>query len=413
MAAVPDGDTTTDHLVNDIIAKGYKSVAVLPRFIVRQLGEPEELGGSIGPLADLLADSLESDLTHKARGRVQVAGGPQMEKAFKHLSLSDLSDRKALKGLAAAISGGLDALVVGKVLDERNLGHTEGDVGPALTVNSWLLDLNDGTSTGRTKQSTKITLGDAAYMGESWELRRWTDRGLVNVGLKAEENSVSPFGDGLAYSAEQFKLIRGDRPHPLEDPEFPYPVSIWVRRQKRELIKIKKDFYCALDPSESYAIQIKNTTTRPAYVAFFVDGINTRGKMRESPESCLYWRMEAGASSEMSGWYTDGPTGKNMKKEDFEIIPESDGIAIGQGFGEALGQITIVCYTVGRDDIPAAPTLKTPAPSGVFATGGRKAHDVAINRIPGPPLGLILSAVTIRYKTTSQLRKLQEKAAAR
>lgn len=404
LAKDPAG-TTSEKLVAEIVQKGYQRVGVLPRFIVREPGKEEALGGSIGPQADLYAEDLESELAAAAADRFTVVDGRQMKKAFKGLSLESLSDTTALRKVADAV-GGLDALIEGTVVDGRGSGDPTA---AGLNVRCRLIDLkNDGLATS-TREQVGISLSDAAYMGESWELRRWTKDGLVNVGLDdqgVDGTAVSPFGAGPVYEAAQYPKVRRDRPNPLVDPEFPFSIEIVVEDQVKKPVKVGDQFYVPLEPGDVYKIRVKSRCPRRVYLSLFVDGINTLGKQREHPSSCRYWSLDAGADALFRGWVT-GEAGK-YHEEEFMITPAEETVAIGQGFSERLGLITAVFYTIGMDDVPEAPNMKAALVTGTFGTGtSGKARELNLEVKAGARPGLILASVTLHYVTSSELKQIQ------
>jgi hypothetical protein len=409
-----DGGSSTEELVVVICDHGYERVGVLPRFMARKPGEAEALAGAIGPQAEAYAEDLEVDLARRSKGRFQVVPGPQIRRAMAGLTLPDLDKPETLRAMAAKVNG-LDALIIGSVVDGRDL-RGERDAGSGLNVRCRVVGIADGTLAGTARERVSPTLGDGAYMGESWELRRWTRAGLINVGLREEAQGseggvVSPFGAGPGYSAAQYPLIRRDRRHPLDDPECPFRLAVKVDGQGRHLTKVGNDSYVALEPGEAYAVEVQNRTDRRVYMAQFIDGINVLGKRRENPNACLYWDLKPGGVFLIGGWVTQD--GVKDLQEDFEILPADDTVAVGQGFGEQLGLITTVFYTVGMAGVPEAPKLKAMMADGTFGTGARQAHEISLTRNVGDRPGLILAALTIHYRTSSQLRQLQERTADR
>lgn len=401
-----EGGTSAERLARQIVEKGYKRVGVLPRFIVRKPGEDEAFGGSIGPQAESFAVDLEDELVATADGRFQVVPGRQLKRTFKDLKLDQLGDAQTL-AKAAVGADGLDALIIGTVVDGRET-EVDGRIG-GLNVRCQLLDVSSGTLAATTREQVHVTLGSAAYMGESWELRRWTDAGLENVGLAGEDAqgfALSPFGAGPVYEEGQYRLIRRDRPHPLLDPEFPYPMEILVGTEVRRPEPLAEKLYVTLEPGESYKIRVKNDGPRRVYLAVFVDGVNVLGKKLETPAECRYWGVDAGKTGQFAGWVTvkDG----KYSEEEFMITPADDSVAAGQNFSDNLGMITAVVFSVGMKDVPEAPTMKASIVGGTFGTGvSGKSRELTLESTAGEKPGLILSAATIHYVTSSQLKRIR------
>ncbi len=389
-----------------IINSGYRRVGVLPRFLVRQQGR-EVLGGSIGPQADLLAEQLEESLIQAAQGKFRVVDGRQMRRAFEKLSIDDLGNPAVLRRMAEGL-GGLEGLVVCTVTDQRS-GRSEEERAP-LMVQARLIDLRDGSVAGTGREDVFLSLSDAAYMGESWELRRWVGNQLQIVGLRSDrsgdrDSQLSLYGDGDLYERMHYSQIRRDRPHPLANPDCPYRLAVAVNEQERPLVRIGDRMYVTLDPGDVYWIRAQNKLPRPVYLTVFVDGVNILGKQREPLSRARYWFLRPEYTSNLKGWYTG--TEGNYKQEEFVVAPADDSVAAGQGFGQQLGMITAVFHTVGMEGIPKAHKIAAAMMPGSFGTGAGRESRVRMEEVAGPKPGLILAAMTIYYVTQPRLEELQ------
>jgi len=432
-----------------ILSKGYQRVGVLPQFIGRTPAGEETLQGATGPHARLFAEKVEEALVAQAGGRFQVIEGRQMKEAFQGLAMEDLGKPEALRACAERV-GGMDALVVGIVTDQRH--STEGP--PAMDLTCRLIDLASSSLVDVRRESLHLSLAGAAYMGESFELRRWQTGQLINVGLTRDVGSRAFINaDYNPAAGLNPNHIRRDRPHPLLDPSFPFPMQVFVQDQPRPAQRIGDRMYVALEPGETYYVRVDNRSNQPVFIALFVDGINILGKKREHPGKCRYWRIgPAPDFARFRGWYSG--TGSTLVEEEFTITPAEDTVAGRSGFFEALGMITAVIYTVGtppqqqpqvasvpRQQQPAwggqtpwqpkasrptgprlgsppratapAPRLGAPsggpgaAPGATFGTGAGERREVRVEQSQGGEPGLILAAVTIYYRTASQLQQLR------
>ena len=403
--ALARAESTAARLATEIVAKGYQRVGVLPRFLSKTPGGAEMAGGTIGPQADEYAEKLTDSLINAEQGRYTIVEARRMRKAFKALSVDDLADKAALAKVADGVNG-LDALVVGTVTDERQPDE-DGKVG-GLNIRCELIALRDGSVAAVAREQVGPSLADGAYMGESWELRRWDDVGLTNVGLNLPADGIpeDAFGSGHNREVMQYPMIRRDKPHPLLDPTFPFPTEILVNGQPRPLTQVGEKVYVALDPGESYAVAIRNQSPRGVYDAVFIDGINILGKVRENPAACRYWNFAAGSKALYKGWFS-GESGKFLEEE-FMITQADATVAAGQGFNDNLGLITVVFFTVGMKDVPEPPRTKAMRVGGTFGTGtSTKTRELTLEMKNGEPPGAILAAATVHYATTAQLKKLQ------
>ena len=403
-------ESVPKQLHDAIVRGGYSRVGVLPRFLCREGGR-EQLGGSIGPEADYVAENLEEALVNQASGQFRVVDGRQMRQAFGKLKIDDLGNREALAQVAAQV-GGLDALVLGVVADRRGSGDAQRD--SPLEIQTRLIDLKDNSLVSVSKEPTFISLSDAAYMGESWELRRWSGDRLDIVGLRnATEGPFRSvknvlYGTGMAFDRALYSLIRRDRPHPLLDPACAFRMAVVVDGQERPLVSVGTRVYSALDPGDTYWIRIQNRLSRPVYMSVFVDGINILGKKREHPATSAYWYLRPSYTSNLKGWYTGQSGSYNV--EEFVITPASDAVAAGQGFGQQLGMITVVFYTIGMEGIPQPRGIAFSAMPGSFGTGAGRSTRTQLDQAAGPAPGLILAATTIYYAVTPRVEELRKEA---
>ncbi len=160
-----------------ITNKGYRKVGVIPQFIVRDSGQ-ETLQGALAPHGRLFADGMRDGLVASARGNYQVADSQRMREAFAGLSTTDLDDPAKLRDVGQT-AGGLDALVLGSVTD---VSPSRGD--RAVKVKCELLGLADRSRTPVVDQPLKLSIAGLAYLGESFELRRWDAGAFVTHDLE-------------------------------------------------------------------------------------------------------------------------------------------------------------------------------------------------------------------------------------
>lgn len=395
-----------------ILQRRYQRVGVIPRFLVRE-GTRESAGGSIGPEADLMAEHFEAGLVDASGGKYRVVDGRRMRQAFASLKIDDLTNPESLKRLAREV-GGLDALVVCVVTDLRARGA--GANGPPLRVQARLIEVADSSLAGAATESVEVSLSDAAYMGESWELRRWSGNRLAIVGLRPPADGPAArmpnalYGDSPLWENILYELIRRDRPHPLLDPACAFRMVVVVDGQERPLERVGNKVYSALDPGENYVIRVQNRIARPVYMSVFVDGINILGKRREHPSRAAYWYLKPSYTSNLKGWYTGGASG-NYSVEEFVIAPADSAVAAGQGFGQQLGMITAVFWTAGMEGVPKPKDLFAHAMPGSFGTGAGRMSRTELGQVHGPPRGLILAAMTLHYVISPRLEELRRQAA--
>jgi hypothetical protein len=316
----------------------------------------------------------------------------------------------------ASSVGGLDGLLVGTVQDRRGAPPQRSPDGymipvAELKIQVRLIDVDDSSVVNIQEEENWIGLSDAAYMGESWELRRWSGNRLQIIGL-VEPDDMPPggnvlYGRGPVFESMHYRSLRPGMPHPLQNRECPYKLSIFVDGQRRSLENVDGKVYAALDPGEEYEIRVENQSHRPAYLCLFVDGASVLGKKRQHPLQARYWYLRPKRAFAFAGWFT-GSEGR-YEQERFIISPASDAVAAGQGFGQQLGLITAVFYTVGMDNIPEVRVaFGADMGYGMFGTGAGAASDVRLQERSGPERGLMLTAMTVYYATSADLEELRQ-----
>ena len=414
MAAFGAGD---DDVPASIVAGGYKSVGVCPRAICKQ-GAQESVPGTLGPMSQMLSDRLYDSLVAasagKYRGQFSVKNDDVVRRAFDSVATEDLDSPTALRMLAAA--AGIDALAVVTSVD------TPGELQNKVK----LIDLRDGDRLGDigglSKDSFDKTLSDAAYMGQSFEIRRWTNGALQNVGLNLDGSLA--FGASFDDEVRQQKNLKaaGESTSPLASSDCPYRIAVVVNGQQRQLEEIGGKFFVRLERGEEYAVSLWNKSEKPAYFAVYIDGVNSisRDPSRRGLEHPLdtdtlrHWYLAANSGERrIDGWYTVDRSRNLETTESFRVVTGSESVAAGENMLSNLGMITAVVYTVGMDQVPQGPQMARKGLSpGYLGTGKGTKSDVRMADGERTPRGVMLAAMTIYYRTGDELAQLRRGAAS-
>jgi hypothetical protein len=275
-----------------------------------------------------------------------------------------------------------------------------------------LVDLDRNSEEVYGAEELQIGLSDAAYMGESWEIRRWSDDGskLLNVGL--EDSGASPksalFGTGPRMEQRQYKWIDRSRPHPLAvGTKFPASVQVSVTGSSRLLRPSGQNQYVTLEADEEPVIKVANHGTMDVYSLVFVDGINVIGKKSEHPGEVIakdrHRLLKAGEDFTFEGWYTP-KSGNTWNVESFKLTDERNSVAAEAGSTDRVGMITVLFYTVGWEGV--APGDRFIQSGGRLGFGSGRTRPVKLDASTADAPGLLLSAVTIRYGRKSEVDAL-------
>jgi hypothetical protein len=421
----------TSELVSAVVEHGYRRIGVLPYLVVTSDAPDRDLpGGSLKAQNGFLASSLRQALAEQAGGRFEVPEGDQVNNALYELKSGDLGQPDTVRKIARR-AGNLDALVYGTVRDQRESTRGRAEE-PDLTIVCRLISVAEGSAVAEARQDLFVSIAGAAYAGESFELRRWEGPELKNVGFhprtEYDWTAATDF-----FNQGKYKDICRRRPHPVDDPNCPYRMSVIVDEDQRQPVSVGRDYFVPLEAGDQFSIRLDNRTNHGVYAALFVDGINVLGKRAEHPGNCQYWFIPASDWGRFRGWYSTDE--KRYLEEAFRIGQADDSVAVRQGHLGKLGQLTAVFYSVGQPKREATYVRKeylvpgrthsqiVRMPDGsIAATAPADPPERRVAVVPGPSRfvdlemysgqrpGLILAAITLHYGTRSEIQRLQSTA---
>ena len=440
LGALPErAETVSQKILNEIAARGYRRVGVAPKFTVDQAGRKffvDEAGLLVDQFPQILTEALIKGARRTRETTFETISLDQMRSLFSNMAESDYTDPKKIEVLTKTI-GGIDAIVIGRIEDVTKYTGLKTtliqgqDVKVFETVPSAerpqpiddesiaqfnikcrMIEAATGRVVMVADEELQLSLSDAAYLGESWELRRWTDAGqLTNIGLNdvgARGQKISPFGYGRAYELAHYALIRRDRSNPQLEPECPYKLSIRSGEGTIDLTPLGERLYAAIEPGDTYSIVVSSKSSKPTNLALYVDGVNVRGKVRDNPANAKLLLVPPRSDLTVAGWLEkDLPTGELAS---FMMVKGDDTVTAQLGVGDRIGQITAVFLTYGRDGLPEAPALKSGPLSGTFGTGLGKPVERGDLQLSNAPSGPILAAITIQYCTPRELDVIKRRA---
>jgi len=384
-----------DKLVGDVLDERHKTVAVLPLPLYHDAdGKLASVGDELGPQAAYFCSRLYEEIDELGEGEFDLVEPSRMREVCRPYSPAQM-ERPSIRQRIAKLAGDADVLVVPVV---TNKGSRSKD----FHLQCLLVEVESGSEEEYGVEVLKVGLSDAAYMGESWALRRWSPNGkkLLNVGLKNRGAPDSElFGPGPLAEQRQYQRINRQRPHPLTaNSGFPIRIDVLVNGKKRPVRPSKNDCFVALDKGEEPMIRLSNNGPQNVYALLLIDGINVMGKRREHPGEVIaknkHRLIRSGENTLVRGWYTR-KTGDEWIPEAFRLTDERNTVAAQQGTTQQLGHITCLIYTVGWHGVPAGERF--PAPEGQLGFGVGRSMPAELNAITAESPGLLMSAVTIRY----------------
>jgi hypothetical protein len=433
VAALPSLASAVDPAVKvaqSIVESGHKRVAVIPAVISRR-GDIESTSGELGPRGRLMAHELYNQLVSCSqkgdfKGKFQVIPERTVRRAIQSrgFSLEDLGDPVKARDFFKFV--GADSGVTAGCDESGDLGKLtaiDNTMASKDVINTEVVDAFDNATTYSQDFIEDRTLAKAAYSGESWEIRRWNDGKLENLGIDLDDKKA--FGKGNKWEVWQYERLNEGLAHPYEIPDFPYEMAIVVDGEVREPQPFQgvhgTQYVVELNPGEKYSLRMKNESDEPVFAAIFIDGVNTIDKVRAEPEDLetrRHWFLKPdGKESLISGWYVIDRDENRIPKDEqyyneFKIVPREETVAFGLGLDDdRIGIITVVYYTVGMDGIdqPDDEELKSRGlPTAQFGTGmgDRKDQSLEFPKAGQKPRGIILATESYYYRTKEELVEL-------
>jgi len=397
--------------IRDQILNGrYQRIAVCPLPICRSDEGDSFSNSEVGPQGRVWCENLNNFLAANSRtDGFSLINQRTVSQTMQGVSLEDLADRNMLRQLSNRL--GAEALVIVEVTFRH--GTTAKEF--VCTNQPKLINLVENTEVVATAEKVTLSLSDWAFMGHSFEVRRWSADRLELVGF--DESLALVDGNAMGLGAEQTQyngLIR-NRKHPLLAAPGPYAIQILVGNETRPANEIHGDLYVRLEPGENFGIRLQNDDTRPVLCAVYIDGVNTIGKQFQHPlmnPPADRWSLTPGYQGRIDGWFVRGNSDNSSDSlQRFRIVPKPQ--AVAAGFGQTVegnfGMITAIFYTNGIAGIVPVPTIVAAGSRGgsQFGIGADRADAINLN-FTDAKAGLMLSAMTIHYRSGKELDDLKK-----
>jgi hypothetical protein len=429
---MPELAGLADRLAAEIRDAGFEKIAVCARFqLVLDRSEQLRMAAFVEPADQSFADATRLTLLTALRRNDRLGQKPTLLASVRDIDATSrlqVGDSEAIKSAAQRINA--DAIVFGRLQQREAPPADDAAAWPLnLMLECQIADGKTGEVVASVVEELHPSLSNAAFFGDSFEVRRWRQGELLNVGFHDTASRFKWFEAVDHLPRGKYADICRARIHPLSNPEYPFKVSVRVKEQDRPLHFINRYAYVALDAGEVYSVHMENHCGSEVFVALFVDGVNVRNKVVELPSNCRCWHLDRGSEANFRGYYSE--RGREFMLEPFTIGSPEDSPAVAQGRLSSLGQITAVFFTVGVPQLSsrtekavaqirvARPAERIRLPNGQMAHA-EPADDVQdrLVTIAGPPrfvargadrvatAGLVLSTVTIRYGSQSKIEQL-------
>ncbi|MEY4565260.1 MAG: hypothetical protein RLY14_230 [Planctomycetota bacterium] len=472
-------EQSAKRLAETIEKMGIDKVAVVPLLFLEDVASKQEkerenleneevsavkpiLSASNQSLA--VAETMERYLAQQSRGEFGLVPSADL---FQRLAEAkgDLSElRPNGKPLADLVNpeGDIQAMIVGSL--KRFYTPT---VSPAngftilgaerKEINWRLIELKGRTTRDETDSKPEfISLADAVYEGLSVELFRYEGDKLKSLlDYESSERNKLPLRPSDPEAMYNQGHVFNGRVHPLMNPNCPFKVQfevngktlpIWVATNKSTSLQVgvglvtRENVYpfalVNFEPGERPTIKVDNKTSQKIMVAVFVDGVNIRGKVRQSPdEKCGAWSMKPNSTGYFQHWWTgDGVKQDEMGRFVIEDWKESIAGKLGLSGEEASSRaFTIVFFSDGwpkrenirffernwsqraqltsdRKGIAVVEEMSRlgsyAASTDIFGMGSERPVPGQLKWVEGAQVGTILASMTVWYCPKSDTQQM-------
>ncbi|MBX9788770.1 MAG: caspase family protein [Pirellulales bacterium] len=373
--------------------RGLKKVAVLEFTTDTKLGEA--LGANFGLLGKLCATDLQRKLMDQAGSQFSVLDQRRLQGALRKnlFKIEDLGSDEAMQRLAEALDG----------LPVIALGTLRSRLGRQVTLQCNLIETGNG--------EMAASVGGVAMLNES----EWAMLGRSAVIAEGDEpppppSFDDPTGDDTGPQTNQvvYDLDKKSKgPHPLSDPNFPFPVRLRVNGQVRQGKFVGNNYYVPVRAGEEYEVVVEHRGGEPVMMRLLIDGLNTLPERETSTKGV---RTEIIAKrvnlSEARAWVLDpkesrkfvvkgfvSQTGKQGKIRKFTVVDGQQSLAARQEFTDQLGLITVAFYK------PASESRLAGSPStlgSALGTGAGEEVDADLSERK-MRVGELIGVVHLRY----------------
>lgn len=249
----------SEQLADLIELRKFNRVGVLE---FRGGGVGEIIGTDFGLLGQWCADDVQRQLLDFGNGKFSLVDRAKLKSAMEAqggFGLKDLVSTNKMQQLSKDV-GGLPLLAQGTFRNRSGrivnlqceLVATQGDLSELI---------------GQVAGSAALTEREWAMLGRS-------------IDVKPEDiRRPPPSLDERPKPETDIKIVKYDQKakgaHPLQDPNFRWPIKIMVDGQERKGIFRGNDYIVPLRKGEEYAVRIENRSGGVTFMQLLVDGFNT------------------------------------------------------------------------------------------------------------------------------------------
>lgn len=379
------------EFAKSLIESEHRTVAVFPE-VLEVTGDGDYQFALATQQSREEMDRIHSRLEHVANERLELVDLATVAGAAREFKASDLKDDDTK--LQILRNTNAEVLILGVLTSDE-------EVAAEMNLVAWAPPAAVSDRDVSYRHEVLHSLSDLAFAGKSFELRRWMGDQLLLPGFRDDvPDRKLLFGLGDHFERLQAGFVRENLPHPLSSSECPYRFAVRVDGKVRPFVPIEGEYYVTLNAGDEPEILFYNKCQRDVMVGLYIDGENTREKVREHPLNTptqRHWIVQPQFLASFNGFQFR----KDQSICPFVVKRESEPTG-GRSVGDHSGTITALVYTNGT---PGIDTPEPPVFRGVNIEGGAR-EPAQIRTRPGKK-GLMLAAVTIHYRSSEEMKALQ------
>jgi hypothetical protein len=356
-----------------------------------EYGSASAVGADLGNAGRWCSEELEKRLLDAGGGKIQVVEYHTLLEALSEnkVSVKDVHKSKEWQPVANKL-GGMPAIALGRV---------KARSGQLVSLVCKVVCTSNDNLVGSAGGTAVLSESDWAMFPQSV----WVQPDDRRPAMPGSKDDSVPHNDLVLKRLDQ----RAKGPHPMQDPSFPFRVSIVVNGTARPAFFKNNDLYVPVRKGEEYAVRVENRSGQPACMRLLVDGLNTLPEpentkgvatmalaKRVSLESARHWILDPAVSPSNTVPGFVSATGENGKLGLFKVTDVEKSLAARQHFTEQIGLITAAFY----EPVPS----KGGNSRGVGTTTGDE-RSVPLRERSDLDPGNLIAVVNIHYVDADEL----------
>ncbi|QDU29439.1 Caspase domain protein [Anatilimnocola aggregata] len=398
-----------DVLATQVDKRQMAKIGVLE--FTDNVGGIELLGASFGALGKWCTNEFEQRLMEAGADRFEIIDQRRLQNVLKteSFAIDDIGSAERMERLSSQVDG-MSVVAIGTLTARQ---------GRRVVIQTSLMGI-DFRKLGTASGVAELNESEWAMLGRSVAFKP-EDRRIDYTSKRTSTKPVSVIDTAISRAEQRSRVS-----HPLRDPQFPFPISIKVRRadrpqdpsQVREFIfksvgegdEQREECFLPVRKGEVLEVWIGNRSKDRTIMRCLVDGLNTLPE-KDGDKGVTTWITGKRVNlDEARAWLLDPkdtkaakvqgvPTfvlrgfasqvGTDGKMREFTVVDADRSLAARQKFTDQIGIITAAFYVDGN------------GPRGVGIDAVREiSQDL---RTVEAKIGNLISVVSIRYADADTL----------